>query len=351
MTETTDSDSTADEAADALRKMVIPNSVARLKVEAAADGSYTAAPTEVTYSLPDRPEPPPIPNGWYTIAESTDIEVGQILSLVAVGRELVAYRDQGGEARVADAHCPHLGAHLGGGHVVDAGIKCPYHGWVFDDAGTCVEIPYSDARIPAKACVRSYRVVEREGLIYFWFHAADADPPYEVPPLEEAIAEGWSAPHTYRLEMVASLQEMAENNVDYAHLRYVHKRPYVPDDTSQFITDGPFSTVIEKLPDGQEFYRYTYGPGVALLRIENVMTVYATTTPIDRNHCRLLWHFYFCGPIEEAAEELIDGVTGQFGLQADVPIWRDKVFLERPVLVKGDGNIAEFRAWYQQFYE
>ena len=39
------------------------------------------------------------------------------------------------------------------------------------------------------------------------------------------------------------------------------------------------------------------------------------------------------------------------GLQADVPIWRDKIYRERPVLVKGDGPIAEFRRWYQQFYK
>jgi hypothetical protein len=55
--------------------------------------------------------------------------------------------------------------------------------------------------------------------------------------------------------------------------------------------------------------------------------------------------------MEEHAETVIAGVTGTYGLQADVPIWRDKVFLERPLLVKADGNIAEFRRWYAQFYE
>ena len=128
-------------------------------------------------------------------------------------------------------------------------------------------------------------------------------------------------------------------------------RAVVPDDTSTFTTDGPFSTVIELLPDGTEFYRHTWGPGIAVLRVPNLMTVFTTTTPIDRRHCRLNWHFHFKGRIEDMADELINGVTGDFGLLADVPIWRDKIFLENPILVKADGNIAEFRRWYSQFYE
>jgi len=78
--------------------------------------------------------------------------------------------------------------------------------------------------------------------------------------------------------------------------------------------------------------------------------VLTTTTPIDRRHCRLHWHFMFPLAMADAAETIILGVTGTYGLQADLPIWRDKVFLERPLLVKADGNIAEFRRWYAQFY-
>jgi hypothetical protein len=55
--------------------------------------------------------------------------------------------------------------------------------------------------------------------------------------------------------------------------------------------------------------------------------------------------------LADAADELIEGVTGPYGLQADLPIWRDKVYRERPVLVKDDGPIMEFRRWYTQFYE
>ena len=94
--------------------------------------------------------------------------------------------------------------------------------------------------------------------------------------------------------------------MDYAHFKFVHGRDGIPSGTSTFITDGPFSTVIEQLPDGTDFNRQTWGPGIALLRIPNFMTVYTTTTPIDQQHCRLHWHFYFKGELIEMADELID---------------------------------------------
>jgi len=333
---------------EGLRLMVAPRNSGFTPPSDAAFGQTAA--TAPQYALRSRTEPPPVPNGWYSICGSTDLSPGAVLSIIAVERELVVYRDQAGDAHVVDAHCPHLGAHLGGGKVVGDTLQCPYHGWRFDSAGTCVEIPYSDARIPAKACLPTYPVAEQDGFVFFWFHATGAAPTYAIPRVAEAGHAEWSEPHEFRFELVAALQEMAENNVDYAHLCYVHGREFVPNDTSDFTTDGPFSTVIESLPDGSEFTRHAWGPGVAILRVPGVMTVLTTTTPIDRRHCRLHWHFMFPLAMADAAETIILGVTGTYGLQADLPIWRDKVFLERPLLVKADGNIAEFRRWYAQFY-
>lgn len=331
--------------------MVIPQT--RRLTDAARAGLVKApAPEDLGYELVDRPAPPPVPNGWYSACFSSDLEPGGVLSIIAIERQLVVFRDHSGAAHVTDAHCPHMGAHLGGGSVEEDTIVCPYHGWRFDGEGTCVEIPYAKSRIPAKACVRSYPVSEQDGFVLFWFHASQAEPQYQVPRFDEPGNAEWSEPHEYRGELVASLQDMAENNVDYTHFYFVHGRDALDESTSKFTTDGPFSQVVESFEDqGLTFTRWTWGPGLALLRIPELATVMTTTTPIDRRHVRLLWHFYFPKDVESAAEAIIDGVVGEHGLGADEPIWRDKVFREHPVLVKGDGPIAEFRRWYEQFYE
>ncbi len=321
-------------------------------------GSRTAPTPQATgtdesrYELVDAPEPPPVPNGWYAVTGSADLRAGEVHSFIAVERRLVAYRGEDGSAHVLDAHCPHMGAHLGGGRVEGDTLTCPYHGWRFDGGGACVEIPYSSGRIPSRACVRSYPTCEQDGLVLFWFHAGGAAPRYEVPAVPEVGAPGWSAAHVFTGELVASLQDMAENNVDYTHFHFVHGRDPLDESTSQFTTDGPFSTVVERFDaDGLTFTRFTYGPGIALLRIPEVATVLTTTTPIDRRHVRLRWHFHFPEAMEAAADDVIAGVVGEHGLEADRPIWAEKVYRSRPLLVKGDGPITEFRRWYSQFYE
>lgn len=335
---------------DRVWSTVIPRR--RLVVPTRDNDLESPAPEDFPYELVDRPQPPPVPNGWYAAMGSDDLDVGQRIAFIAVARELVAYRGDDGEAHVLDAHCPHMGAHLGGGEVHGDTLRCPYHGWRFGGDGACVEIPYSDARIPSRACVKSYPVREQDGLILFWFHAGEAAPQFEVPRVEEVGDDAWSGAHVFRTEFVASLQDMAENNVDYTHFYFVHGREALDESTSAFTTDGPFSTVVERfVEDDLTFTRFTFGPGIALLRVPNVTTVLTTTTPIDRRHVRLLWHFYFPLDVEPFAEDVIAGVVGDHGLEADMPIWRDKIFRDRPLLVKGDGPIAEFRRWYAQFYE
>ena len=215
-----------------------------------------------------------------------------------------------------------------------------------------MEIPYNDVRIPPQACVPSYPTRELSGMILCWYHAGGAEPTYEVPTVPEMDDAAYTDAYVYRTELIASLQEMAENNIDYTHFHFVHGREALNDSTSKFTMDGPFSTVVETFESERlEFTRYTYGPGIALLRVPGLMTILTATTPIDRRHVRLLWHFHLPLELAAVADEIMDGVTGAHGLQADVPIWRDKIYREKPLLVAGDGPIHEFRRWYSQFYE
>ncbi len=62
-----------------------------------------------------------------------------------IGQNLVAWRGESGKAYIADAYCPHMGAHLGlGGKVSGECIKCTFHGWSFHGSdGGVTNIPYS----------------------------------------------------------------------------------------------------------------------------------------------------------------------------------------------------------------
>jgi len=51
----------------------------------------------------------PFPNGWYVLANSDEIKIGDTLSFHYFGKDVVIYRGENNKAHVVDAYCPHLG--------------------------------------------------------------------------------------------------------------------------------------------------------------------------------------------------------------------------------------------------
>jgi phenylpropionate dioxygenase-like ring-hydroxylating dioxygenase large terminal subunit len=296
---------------------------------------------------PGRRFPFPIPNGWFVVAASGDLGPGEVCALYYFGRDLVLYRTASGEARLLDAHCPHLGAHLGvGGKVEDDRLRCPFHGWAFDGAsGTCVEIPYGEGtRIPARAAARAYPTLERNGMVWAWHHAEGGDPFYDVPVVPEFDDPEWTPVIVRDFEIAVPAQDMAENNVDYAHFRFVHGTDAIPED--EFFVDGTYKRAVGM--DGN-FVREGFGLGLGVLRISGYVTFISSTTPIDEESVHVRWGF--TAPVANgedaavrAAESFCDGVS------QDIPIWENKIYRPRPVLTRSERPIIEHRRWCRQFY-
>ena len=94
-----------------------------------------------------------------------------------------------------DAHCPHLGAHLAvGGRVEGDCIRARSTGGASTaTSGACVDIPYGGGtRIPSRARVRAYPTIERNQMIWAWYHAEDGEPFYDVPEVDEFADPEWS---------------------------------------------------------------------------------------------------------------------------------------------------------------
>ncbi len=156
-------------------------------------------------------------------------------------------RGEDGVARVFDAHCPHLGAHLGhGGTVEGEGVRCPFHGWRYDGAGQCVEVPYAK-KIPPKARLAAWRAVERNGLVFVWRHAAgEPSRAGRLPDVAELRDDAWTAPERREWIVRSTAQEMAENTVDPAHFRFVHRTNTVPETESAEIRDHMLRVDVEQ---------------------------------------------------------------------------------------------------------
>ena len=98
-------------------------------------------------------------------------------------RELVLWRDDQDQLQCVEDRCPHRAAKLSQGQILDGKIECLYHGWQFNGEGDCVKIPQlpEKAVIPKRACVRTYAVAIREGILWVWMGNPETADESQIP--------------------------------------------------------------------------------------------------------------------------------------------------------------------------
>jgi aminopyrrolnitrin oxygenase len=175
---------------------------------------------------------------WYVALPSADLGKRPV-RVELFGRKLVAWRGRGGRPALAPQACPHMGASLADGRVVDGCLRCPFHYWRFDGSGTCVEVP-GGGRITPSAHLRTYPVVERHGYIWAWY--GSAEPMFDLPVLP-ALDPGRPGRRRFRFadETGATVRRIMENTYDPDHLVALHGLE-VAGPTRLRMLDGPQDT-------------------------------------------------------------------------------------------------------------
>jgi phenylpropionate dioxygenase-like ring-hydroxylating dioxygenase large terminal subunit len=153
------------------------------------------------------------PDVWYVVARSTDLQRGGIVDGLIADRPYVVFRSKGGDLTAFDAHCPHMGAHLRNGCVVNDRLRCPLHHWMIDREGN---VKGKDTR-PGQR-VRTWPVAERFGLILL-YAGEGAAPQLPCTQLEEYA---WIAGEP--VVLATDWRAMMVNGFDLHHMLTVHQR-------------------------------------------------------------------------------------------------------------------------------
>jgi nitrite reductase/ring-hydroxylating ferredoxin subunit len=306
---------------------------------------------------------PGIPVGWYTIATSREVAAGEVQTVKYFGEELILYRTESGEARLTDAYCPHLGAHLGAGRVEGENIRCAFHGFEFGGDGRCVRTAYGKA-VPRKAKLGTWNVREHNGFIFAWYHPEAKQPEWDIPVLP-GPTEGWSSFRTRKIEVKSHPQETSENSVDVGHFVEVHGFGgawYEGDlDVQGHLLKGAYGIkylIGGKVPVIAKFNVEVHGLGYSLVRVklprfDAEINLLVLSSPVDHDNIilRTAASAKRIGPlpvtllVRELASMGLNKEVGQ-----DAPIWEAKRYVERPILAEGDGPIGEYRRYCKQFY-
>ena len=138
-----------------------------------------------------------------------------------LGEDLIAFRDTGGHVGMLKANCPHRGASLFFGRNEEHGLRCVYHGWKFDVAGRCLDMPNEPPESNFKDKVRAvaYPCQERGGLVWAYMGARSAPPP--LPDLEaNMLPEEMS--YVGMVQRECNWLQGLEGDIDTSHLQFLH---------------------------------------------------------------------------------------------------------------------------------
>ncbi len=160
---------------------------------------------------------------WYPVAVASELTDENPTQLVRILDEtLVLFRDKKGYVGLLTDRCSHRGASLSYGRVEERGIACPYHGWLYDTKGNCLETPAEpcESKFHLTVKQRSYPVQELVGL--YWAYLG----PQPMPLF--ANFDIWFRQDGYRKifiqpQLDCNWFQAMENSMDPAHLQILHQ--------------------------------------------------------------------------------------------------------------------------------
>jgi 5,5'-dehydrodivanillate O-demethylase len=156
---------------------------------------------------------------WHPIYEAEKLLSGRAVPVQIMSERFTLYRGQSGTAYLVGHHCPHRQTQLSIGWVEGENIRCFYHGWMFDGAGSCVQQPAEPKPFVHKVGIPSYPVKEYLGLIFAYLGEGEAPEFPRLPEFEGFDGALLVDPYIRNCNYFQNL----ENALDTSHVGFVHR--------------------------------------------------------------------------------------------------------------------------------
>jgi 5,5'-dehydrodivanillate O-demethylase len=160
---------------------------------------------------------------WHPIAARNELNDCYTLPVRLLGEDLVLYKDRSGTLGLVAAQCPHRKMGMVYAVPEDHGIRCAYHGWMFDETGACLEMPYEEAEDPTgafreKVRIASYPVEVMGGLV--WGYLGPLPAPL-LPRWDYLVMDNLVRDLAYS-ELPCNWLQCQENSLDPVHVEWLH---------------------------------------------------------------------------------------------------------------------------------
>ena len=177
---------------------------------------------------------------WQPVTFSEDLEDLPV-AIRILGEDLVVFRDRSGEVGVLELHCSHRGTSLEFGLISEKGIRCCYHGWLYDVDGKILETPGepADSTLNDRLCHGAYPAIEYGGLAFAYLGPPDKKPVFPI--YDSYQMPGCRIVAGVKHIMPCNWLQIEENQMDPIHVVFLH--------TTVSGLQGIFTTEIAELPE------------------------------------------------------------------------------------------------------
>jgi 5,5'-dehydrodivanillate O-demethylase len=159
---------------------------------------------------------------WHPIGAAVELDDNPVKPVKILGESLVLYRDRKGRLGLIGDTCPHRRTSMLYGIPEEKGLRCPYHGWMFNGTGQCIEMPAEapDSTFPSRVKMPGYPVQELCGLLFAYLG------PEPVPLLPRWDMFVWD---NVLRDIGATIipcnwLQIMENSLDPVHVEWLHGR-------------------------------------------------------------------------------------------------------------------------------
>ncbi len=155
---------------------------------------------------------------WHPVLLDADLQHKPV-AVTLLEQEIVLWRDALGAPHAWTDRCPHRGARLSMGQVIQGQLECPYHGWRFAPSGQCSLVPaLPEFAPPATHCAHAHGVQSAYGLIWVQLRSG----PAALPPFRQESDARLRKVNCGPYTVAASAPRIVENFLDMSHFGFVH---------------------------------------------------------------------------------------------------------------------------------
>ena len=160
---------------------------------------------------------------WHPVAAVSQMKDRYTMPVRILAEDLVLYKDRSGTFGLVDSFCPHRRMGMVYGIAEEHGLRCAYHGWLFNETGRVLEMPYEETEDPQtrfkeKVQIRAYPVQEQAGLIFAYLGPAPVPllPQWDVYAMDNVVRDiGLSL-------LSCNWLQCQENSLDPVHVEWLH---------------------------------------------------------------------------------------------------------------------------------